>query len=100
MGSRKAYPLRIPEGILKLAEIKSQEDRMDKATALRQWIYAGAEQYVLHLLSDGRLSISYTAELLEISIHDIYRLAKKYGIELGSTGEELTERSKSTLRLF
>ena len=54
--SNRPYPLRIPEGLLKLAELQSQEERTDKPTALRQWLYASAEAYALRRLAEGRLS--------------------------------------------
>lgn len=41
-----AYPLRVPEKIIELAELRSREEYVDKATALRQLIYLGAEDYV------------------------------------------------------
>lgn len=44
--SAKPYALRIPKGLLELAELKSKADRTDKATALRQlllWIDTAGE---------------------------------------------------------
>lgn len=91
----KAYPLRIPENLIELAEIRSREERIDKSTALRQLMYAGAEDYVLKLIRDGRLSISKAAELLDKSVYGIYKLAEKAGLEIGSTLEQY-EKGKKT----
>lgn len=93
----KPYPLRIPEGLLELAEIKSQTERTDKTTALRQLLYAGAEEYVLGLISEGRLSVGRGAELLEVSILDVQRLAQEQGVELGAIVEQY-ERARETAR--
>ena len=93
----KPYPLRIPEGLLELAEIRSQAERTDKTTALRQLLYAGAEEYVLGLISEGRLSVGRGAELLEVSILDIQRLAQEQRVELGATAEQY-ERARKTAR--
>jgi len=73
---------------LEIAEMRSKEEHLDKSTTLRQWLYRGAEDYILYLLQDGRISISKAAELLEVTIYDIYRLASERGIELGATLEQ------------
>jgi len=98
--SKKAYPLRIPEGLLELAEIKTKEERLDKATALRQWLYIGAEEYVLRLLSAGRLTISQAAKLLELSIYDIQQLAEEHGVEIGSTTAQYRKARQTASRLL
>jgi len=71
----KPYPLRIPDDLLDLAEARSKEQHVDRSTALRQLMYEGAEIYVLKLISAGRLSVSRGAEILNKSVHEIYRLA-------------------------
>jgi len=86
--STKPYPLRIPDGLLALAEMKSKADRTDKATALRQLLYSGAEDYVLQRVSEGRLSAGRAAELLELSAYDLQRLAQERGVELGATADQ------------
>ena len=78
-----------------LAEARSKEEKVDKSTALRQLMYEGAEQYVLELISEGRLSVSRGAEILNQSVHEIYRLAKKKNVEIGAT-EEQYEKGKET----
>lgn len=95
--TKKAYPLRIPTGLLELAELKGKEERSDKATALRQWLYAGAEDYVLKLLSAGRVTLSQAAALMDLSVYDVERLAKERGIEVGATAEQY-ERARQTAR--
>jgi len=93
--TKKPYPLRIPDNLLDLAEAKSKEEKVDRSTALRQLMYEGAEQYVLELISEGRLSVSRGAELLDESVHEIYRLARKRNIEIGAT-EEQYEKGRET----
>jgi len=41
--TKRAYPLRIPSGLLELADLKSAEERTERSIALRQWLYLGAE---------------------------------------------------------
>jgi predicted HTH domain antitoxin len=96
----KPYPLRVPKGLLELAEIKSKEERTDKTTALRQWLYAGAEEYVIDLLSAGRLTLSQAAELLELSAYDLDRLAKQQSVEIGATSEQYRKSKKTARELF
>jgi len=92
----KIYPLRLPDNLIKLAEIRSIEERVDKSTALRQLLYEGAEDYVLKLLSFGRISLSYACELLDRSPYYIYELAREHRIELGSD-ETSFEKGQETL---
>ena len=93
--STKPYALRIPKGLLELAEMKSKVDRIDKATALRQLLYTGAEEYVLQLVSEGKLSMGRAGELLEMSVYDIQRLAAERGIELSATADQY-EKARET----
>ena len=86
--TNRPYPLRIPKGILQLAELRSQEERTDKTTALRQWLYAAAEEYAFKRLAEGRLTTSQMAELLDMSVYDVQRKAQERGLELGATAEQ------------
>lgn len=84
----KVTPLRIPESLDNLAQICSQEQHTDKATVLRQWLYKGAELYAVKLVSEGRISASYAAQLLDLTIYDVFRIAEDNRIELGPTEEQ------------
>jgi len=86
--TNRPYPLRIPKGVLQLAELRSQEERTDKTTALRQWLYAAAEEYAFKRLAEGRLTTSQIAELLDMSVYDVQRKAQERGLELGATAEQ------------
>lgn len=84
----EAYPLRIPKNLMLLAETISRERHVDKSTALRQMMYEGAETYVLEAIRDGRFSVSKGAEILNKSVYELYRLAKRKNIEIGATLEQ------------
>lgn len=90
-----SYPLRIPKEIIELAVLRSKEEYIDQSTALRQLLHLGAEEYILELVSSGRISIGKAAELLNISVYDIYKLAEKHGTKLGGTADQQT-RSRKT----
>lgn len=84
----KPYPLRIPENLLSLVDSKAKEDRTDRSTALRQLLYAGAEDYVLGLLRRERLSASRAAELLDVSVYKVNELMGAHRSETSSTLED------------
>lgn len=92
-----AYPLRIPKEILDLAKLMAKEEYVDKATALRQLLYSGAEEYVLKMIERGRISIGRAAELLNVTIYDISELAEKHNIRLGATLGQF-ERGMETVK--
>ncbi len=93
----KAYPLRIPEEIINLAKLRSQDEYVDQATAIRQLLYLGAEEYVTRLVSQGRITINQAAKLLNTTIYDIYRIAEKHGLKLGAS-EQQRKKSSETLK--
>jgi len=47
---------------------------------------------VLEIVSSGRISVGKAAELLKVSVYDIYKLAEKHGVKLGGT---IAQRAKS-----
>ncbi len=98
--SSKPYPMRIPENLIALAEARAAEERTDRSTALRQLLYAGAEDYVLELLGDGRVSVSRAAELLNTSVHRVHGLTHERGVETGSTPEQQARAERLASRLF
>ncbi len=93
-----SYPLRIPKEIIELAALRSKEEYTDQSTALRQLLHMGAEEYILELVSSGRISIGKAAELLNISVYDIYKLAEKHGTKLGGTTEQQMISRKTAKR--
>src|SRR5712691_7088534 len=88
MKRTKVVPLRIPEHLDELAALSAQAHHTDKATALRQWIHQGAAHYVIELVAEGRVSLGRAAELLDLTVYDLYRLAATHGIELGASDEQ------------
>jgi predicted HTH domain antitoxin len=84
----RPYPLRIPQSLMELADAKSRAERTDRSTALRQLLYTGAEEYVLELLSEGRISTTRAADILDVSVHRMHELAQKHGLKLGATLED------------
>lgn len=96
----RPYPLRIPENLMELAEAKSRSERTDRATALRQLLYAGAEEYVLELLSSGRISSGKAAELLDTTVYRVHELAIERGVEIGARLEDYRRSRESGYTLL
>jgi len=90
----QVQPLRIEEGIMKIAELRSKDEHTNKTVAIKQFLYSGAEEYLLRLCSQGRISIGKVAEILHKSIYDLQESAKQKGIELGITKKEYEKSRK------
>lgn len=95
----KVIPLRVPENLDELAALSAQEQHTDKATALRQWLHRGAADYVLKMVAEGRISIGRAAELLELTVYDLHRMAETQGIELGATDEQRRQSRELAAKL-
>ncbi len=96
----KPYPLRIPKNLMDLAEAKSRSERTDRATALRQLLYAGAEDYAMKLLAEGRISSGKAAELLDTTVYRVHELAAERGIEIGTRLEDYRRSRESIAGLL
>jgi predicted HTH domain antitoxin len=97
---KQVQPLRIEEDILKLAEIRSMDEHTTKTAVIKQFLYSGAEEYLLRLCSQGRISIGKAAEILHKSVYDLQESAKNKGMELGITSKEYGESKKFAQNLM
>lgn len=79
------YPVRLPKHLLELADLRAEDERVDRSTALRQLLYAGATGYVLELLRQGRISLSKAAELLNCGTLAILQKAQERNVVFGAT---------------
>lgn len=92
-----AYPLRIPEEVLTVSKLRVEMEHVDQATALRQFMYTGVEEFVVQLVAEGRISIGKAVELLKTTHYDLYRIAQTHGIKLSATPEQ-GKKSRETLK--
>lgn len=92
-----SYPLRIPKNVIELATLRTKEEHVDKSTAIRQFLYMGARDYVIEMYQKGRISLSRAAELLDTSIFEIMRLVKELNIHTGATQEQ-QKKSRETAK--
>ena len=85
----KVVSIRLPEGLQEIISMYSAASRLDNATAMRQWLYKAAEIYALELVEQGRISATRAAELLDVSVWDVFDLAERHGVQLGPTAEQV-----------
>lgn len=90
----QVQPLRIEEDIMKIAELRSKDEHTNRTIAIKQFLYSGAEEYLLKLCSQGRISIGKAAEILHKSIYELQESAKQKGVDLGITSKEYNEGKK------
>jgi len=82
------YPIKLKDDIMPLIELKSREEHTNKAIVLKQFLYQGLKNYVIDLVSRGRLSVGKAAEILDLSIYEIQDIAKSKGVKLSATKEQ------------
>ena len=93
----KAVTIRLPQGLLEMVELYSKDQHLDISSAMRQWLYRAAEEYALELVGEGRISGGRAAEILDVSLFDIYQMAEARGKRLGADEEQqLRSREFST----
>jgi len=93
----KAVTIRVPKDLLDLVDLYSKEQHIDVSSAMRQWLYRAAEDYALKLAEEGRISGGHVADILNVSLFDIYRMAEVRGIRLGADEQQqLRSREYST----
>ncbi len=90
----QVQPLRIEEDIMKIAELRSKDEHTNRTIAIKQFLYSGAEEYLLRLCSQGRISIGKAAEILHKSVYELQESAREKGMELGITAKEYSEGKK------
>lgn len=82
------YPVRLPKHLLELADLRAEDEQVDRSTALRQLLYAGATGYVLELLRKERISLSKAAELLDCSTLAIVQKSQERDLVFSATLEQ------------
>ena len=92
------YAVRLPRRLLKVADLRAAEEHVDRSTALRQLLHAGAVGYVLELLAKGRISLSKAAGLLDSNRLAVIDKARERGMEKPYGGRRPPARSRKPPR--
>jgi hypothetical protein len=68
----------------------------------RHWqlLYAWAEDYVVGLLEQGRISSGKAAELLDTTVHRVHEQARERGVDIGASVEEYRRSRESITGLL
>ncbi len=90
-----SYPLQIPKNVMTLVNLRTEEEHVDESTALMQLLFMGAQDYVIELYKQGRISLGRAADLLGVSTFDVIAIARERGIRIGAA-EEHQEKSRET----
>ncbi len=76
----------------------------EKETFMRETIILKSamiiKEYLLTLVSQGRMSLGRVADLLKKSIYDLHRTAQRHGIVLGATVEQAKESREIAKKVF
>jgi len=100
MNAAASYPLRIPQNLIELANLRTKEEHVDKSTALRQLLYMGAQDYVIELYGSGRISLSKAAQLLDTSTLDVSRIASERNLLVGAAKTQQEKSSETVNNLL
>jgi len=98
--STTPYPLRISDDVLVISKLRAEEEHVDQATALRQFLHIGMEEFIVQLVAAGRISIGKAVELLKTTHYDLYHIAQKHGIKLSATPEQARHSREMLKRLL
>ncbi len=77
--------------------MRAEEEHLDLSTALRQFLHVGAEEYILELIVQGRITIGKASELMNKTVYDVQRIAQKHGVKIGATAEQI-HKSRNTAK--
>lgn len=91
----KSVSLRIPESLLEMAARLSEDQHTDRSKVLIEWLQQGAEDAVIELLENGKISKGYAVKVLGTTYHELNDLLEARGIRLGPS-EEQVEESRET----
>jgi len=95
--------IRLPLDILNVIKERVRMEHIDKTTALREFIYKGAEEWkkeeAVGLFKSGK-SLSEAAEFAGVSIREMMELLVENGVRSDMTPEEFEESILIAEELF
>ena len=84
----KAKALRLPDKLLHVVKFAEKRERLDEPTALRKFLWLGAEKYIAELYSRGEISLREASSVLEITTREALELFWDLGIR-GNVGADM-----------
>ena len=82
---------------MEIAARLSEDQHADRFRVLMEWLYRGAEDAVIELLDQGKISKGYAVKVLDTTYHELNDVLESRGIRLGLS-EEQAEESRETAR--
>ncbi|HAR46544.1 MAG: hypothetical protein A2X56_04800 [Nitrospirae bacterium GWC2_57_13] len=84
----KAKALRLPERLLHVVKFAEKRERLDEPTALRKFLWLGAEKYIAEIYDRGEISLREAASVLELTPRETLELFWNLGIR-GNVGADM-----------
>ena len=95
----KPVSLRIPEPLLDIAAILGEDQNTDRSKVLMDWLSRGAEDAVIELLEQGKISKGYAVQALDTTYHELNDLLEARGIRPGPSDEQVQEARETARTL-
>jgi hypothetical protein len=73
--------------MLQVAQLIAEQTDGQRQNVVREWLYKGAEDAVMHLIEQGEITYSTAAEALDTTIYDIQDEIARRGLDVGLTEE-------------
>lgn len=85
--------IRLPREIEKAIEERTKEEKIDKSTAMKQFLIAGIREYkkqkAVEFYREGKVSLSKAAKIADVNIYEMIDLLIKAGIKSDYSLEEM-----------
>ena len=96
--------IRLPKEIEKAIEERTKEEKIDKSTAMKQFLIIGIREYkkqkAVDLYRDGKVSLSDAAKIADVNIYDMIDLLIKAGIKSDYSSEDMKKERGILERLM
>ena len=96
--------IRLPKEIEKAIEEGTKEEKIDKSTAMKQFLIIGIREYkkqkAVDLYRDGKVSLSDAAKIADVNIYDMIDLLIKAGIKSDYSSEDMKKERGILERLM
>ena len=91
----KSISVVAPDPLLQIAEMVASDHGKSNLQVVTEWLSAGAENTVVALLQEGRISKGYAVEALGTTYFGLDEILETKGVRLGLTDEQLWESQET-----
>jgi len=79
--------INVPKDVEQIIKIHAEEEHLGEEESAEALLREGVEEYTLHLIANGRISLTKATEALGTSPQHLIEEAEKYNIPLGPSAE-------------